>query len=78
MHTYLPPESFGGFLADIGGHLGLFLGWSAYTLVEIIQGWIAERKKFRDENKEEEKSKHEAEGGEVDNEEGIPMKEQDA
>ena len=46
--------------------------------MEIIQGWIAERKKFRDEDKEEEKSKHEEEGGEADNEEGIPMKEQDA
>ena len=57
VHSYLPPKSFGGFLADIGGHLGLFLGFSAYTVVEILQGWIAERKKFREEEEEEEEKR---------------------
>ena len=35
------------FIADIGGHLGLFLGWSCFTLVEFLQGYLAERQRIR-------------------------------
>ena len=51
VHEYSRAKSFGRLLSDIGGHLGLFLGWNCFTLVNLMQGWITERMRLRKEAK---------------------------
>ena len=47
MHVFYSKKTVSDFIADIGGHLGLFLGWSCFTLVEFLQGYLAERQRIR-------------------------------
>ena len=36
---------FDGFIADVGGYLGLLLGQSVYGVFEIVTQWLRYRKK---------------------------------
>ena len=53
VHKYQTPKTFSSLIGDIGGHIGIFLGWSAYTIVDLLQGWIKERRRLREEAKKE-------------------------
>ena len=41
-------------MADIGGYLGLFLGLSAFGLVELLEQALTERKREESERKKKE------------------------
>ena len=47
------------FLADVGGYLGLFLGFSVFSLVEIVEKYIEILNKKRKETRELESPKTE-------------------
>ena len=53
VHEYQPAKTISSLIGEIGGHIGIFLGWSAYTIVELLQGWIKERRRLREEAKKE-------------------------